>query len=91
MERGEEQPRDGIIANTLYSTAEALKAGDEEEAYQQLLNQSNFLTDHLAAWAPMLTADMKRFAKSELYQGLAYLTDGFLETDTEFLEDVLDS
>ena len=37
----------------------------------------------------MMTADMKRFAETDLYQGLAYLTDGFLETDRAFLEDVL--
>jgi TorA maturation chaperone TorD len=71
-------------------TVDALRSGDEEKAYAHLLSQRNFLTEHLAAWTPMLTADMKRFAKTELYQGLAYLTDGFLETDVEFLEDMLD-
>jgi TorA maturation chaperone TorD len=70
-------------------TIDALREGDEDAAYAQLLNQRNFLVDHLAAWVPMMTADMKRFAKTDLYQGLAYLTEGFLETDVEFLEDVL--
>ena len=51
--------------------------------------QHNFLYDHLAAWAPMMTRDMKRLAKTDLYQGLAYLTDGFLSTDLAFLKDVL--
>lgn len=37
----------------------------------------------------MMTSDMKRFAQTDLYRGLAYLTDGFLQTDEAFLADVL--
>ena len=70
-------------------TVEALRRGDEEEAAALLTTQQNFLSDHLISWVPMMTADMKRFAKTDLYQGLAYLTDGFLETDRAFLEDIL--
>ncbi|MDR3315882.1 MAG: molecular chaperone TorD family protein [Coriobacteriales bacterium] len=68
---------------------DALKKDDGDKAYDLLLTQRNFLTDHLAAWAPMMTADMKRFARTDLYQGLAWLTEGFLETDVEFLQDLL--
>ena len=70
-------------------TVEALKKGDEDEAAALLATQKNFLDDHLAAWIPMMTADMKRFASTDLYRGLAHLTDGFLATDQAFLEDVL--
>ncbi len=70
-------------------TADALEKGDEDEAVALLETQHNFLYDHLAAWAPMMTRDMKRLAKTDLYQGLAYLTDGFLSTDLAFLKDVL--
>ena len=75
-----------VLANR---TTEALKRGDEDEAAALLTTQQNFLNDHLISWVPMMTADMKRFAQTDLYQGLAYLTDGFLETDRAFLEDVL--
>ena len=68
---------------------EALERGDEEAAFELLTTQKNFLNDHLAAWSPMLTSDMKRFASTDLYRGLAHLTDGFLETDLLFLEDLL--
>lgn len=70
-------------------TTEALKKGDENEAVALLTMQKNFLEDHLAAWAPMMTSDMKRFASTDLYRGLAYVTDGFLATDQAFLNDVL--
>ena len=75
-----------VLANR---TTEALKRGDEDEAAALLTTQQNFLNDHLISWVPMMTADMKRFSQTDLYQGLAYLTDGFLETDRAFLEDVL--
>jgi TorA maturation chaperone TorD len=68
---------------------EALKKADEDGAWTLFTSQLDFLSDHLAAWVPMMTADMKRFAKTEFYQGLARLTEGFLETDVEFLEDLV--
>lgn len=70
-------------------TAVALRAGNEDRAAALLLVQSNFLADHLAAWAPMMTTDMRRFAQTDLYRGLAFLTDGTLEEDREFLDEVL--
>lgn len=67
-------------------TSEALEQGDEERAYSLLSTQLNFLNDHLISWAPMMTEDVQKFAQTELYQGLAHLTDGFLESDKEFLQ-----
>jgi TorA maturation chaperone TorD len=70
-------------------TVEALKKGDEDETYDLLVSQLDFMTDHLYAWTPMLTGEIRRFAKTDFYRGLSWLTDGFLETDFEFLEDIL--
>lgn len=69
--------------------AEALRAGDEARARELLAAQLDFLEEHIAAWAPMMTADMRRYAQTRFYQGLARLTDGFLRTDLEFLRDLL--
>lgn len=71
-------------------TVEALNSNNEEKAFSLLMTQKNFLEDHLLSWVPMMTSDMKRFAKTDLYKGLAFLTDGFLETDFEFLSDILE-
>lgn len=68
---------------------EALEANDEDSAIALFLTQKNFLDDHLAAWVPMMTSDIKRFAQTDLYQGLAFLTEGFLDTEQEFLADLL--
>lgn len=70
-------------------TADALRKGDEEEAAHLLTTQSNFLEDHLQAWVPLFTPEIRRFAKTNFYQGLSTLTDGFLEVDREFLDEIL--
>jgi TorA maturation chaperone TorD len=69
--------------------AKAAAGGDEDRTAALLQTQQNFLADHLAAWAPMMTADVHRLAKTAFYQGVAYLTDGFLAEETAFLADVL--
>lgn len=69
--------------------AAALYEGDEKQAIRMMNAQKNFYEDHLANWIPMMTADMRLLAKTGLYQGLARLTDGFLEAEGSFLEEVL--
>ena len=70
-------------------TAEALRAGDEAEAARLLRVQRGFLADHLYAWTGMLTADMRMYARTDFYKGLAGMLDGLLETDREMLDAVL--
>ena len=69
--------------------AEALDAGDEEEAYAYALQQQNFLNDHLLNWTPMLLADLERFAKTDFYQGLGHLTRGILTSDRAILAEMI--
>ena len=69
--------------------ADALLRGDRDRAIANLVAQRNFLDDHLLGWAPMLAAEMKKFAKTDFYRGLASMTVGFLECDLELLDDLL--
>lgn len=70
-------------------TAEALFADEEKRALNLLVTQRNFLNDHLLSWTPMLTGDLRKLAKTSLYQGLAFLTDGFLDVEKELLDSLL--
>ena len=72
-------------------TAEALRAGDEDKAIEQLRTQQKFAQDHLLNWLPMMTEDMRRFARTMFYQGLAQLVMGYVEEDADLLEELLDS
>lgn len=67
----------------------AYEAGDEDACAQYLLQQRNFLEDHLLAWYPMMADDMQKFPQTDFYRGLGKLTSGFLHNDLEFLNDVL--
>lgn len=68
--------------------ANLLSQGEASKALACLESQRDFLVDRLIMWTPMLTSDIKRFAKTGLYEGLAYITDGFLQLDREFLSGV---
>lgn len=67
----------------------ALESGDEEACRNYLVQQRNFLEDHLYAWYPMMAADLQKFPNTGFYRGLGKLTSGFLRTDLELLNDIL--
>lgn len=69
---------------------DAARAGDEAGTGKHLMRQYNFLMEHLIGWVPFLVRDMLKFSETEFYQGLAYLTRGFLDVDRGFLEGVLE-
>ena len=63
--------------------AQELSKGDVENAIAYLSLQKEFLRDHIARWVPKLCEHLKRKAKSNFYNSLAYLTDGLVEMDEE--------
>lgn len=75
-----------VLANR---AAERLDAADEEGAVELLTAQEEFLRAHLTPWVPVFTEDVRTFAQTDFYQGLAAVTDGFLETERAFFDDVL--
>lgn len=70
--------------------ARALRAGEQEQAFSLLNTQRNFMGDHVASWVPVFVNDVRRFSDTLFYQGLADLTQGFLEEDAALLDDLVD-
>lgn len=70
-------------------TIDALKDNNLTQASTELLRQHNFMTDHLETWVPFLISDMLKFAETDFYRALAYLTQGFIEVDKDFLSNIL--
>lgn len=68
---------------------EALEAKRDDEALGLVAAQRDFLCAHLTSWVPMMTSDMRRFARTDFYLGLSYLTEGFLASDRAFLKSVV--
>lgn len=71
--------------------AEALERDDEDAAADLLEKQRAFLDEHVLVWTPLFASDMRRFAKTDLYVGLADVAEGFLEADRQFVGEVLES
>lgn len=92
---GWKESEDHVAAECLFMatlaerTASACASGDEDKAAQLLTVQLNFLQDHLYAWTGMMTADMRGYARTDFYRGLAAYTDGFLASDRDLLVSVL--
>ncbi len=78
-----------FMATLAERTAEACRAGDEDKVASLLTVQLNFLRDHLYAWTGMMTSDLRGYARTDLYKGLAAYTDGFLASDVELLQGIL--
>lgn len=70
---------------------DAYLEGDEEKCALIMLQQRNFIEDHLACWLPMLVEDMLKFSKTGVYRGLAQIASGFVKEDLEFLNAVVES
>lgn len=66
-------------------TATAWEAGNEAGAQRLEEVQRTFMADHLLRWVPTMMRDMRTFARTGLYLGLADLTEGFLREDAELL------
>lgn len=71
--------------------ADALSDDAEDEAIAYLRTSYDFLENHLLNWVPMLVADMRMYARTLFYQGLAQLTLGSLREDEAVLRELLDS
>ena len=71
-------------------TAKALKEGKEDEAVEMLKTQRAFVGQHLANWVPMFVSDIKYFSQTDLYIGAGELLLGFVQTEVEVLDDLLD-
>lgn len=71
-------------------TAEALERGDEDEAVAELRTQLSFIDEHLLNWIPMFVTDIMQFSQTSFYKGLGKLTLGYLETDRDLVQELLE-
>ena len=65
--------------------------GEDHVALEFEFMQRMSLQEHLLNWLPLLVGDMRLFARTMFYQGLAQLAIGFAEEDDALLTELLDS
>lgn len=66
-----------------------MKAEDEQCKKELILDQINFLENHLLKWVPLLKGNILSCAKFDFYKGMVKILQGFLEIDKSCLEDLL--
>jgi anaerobic sulfite reductase subunit A len=66
-------------------TIEVLQNDDQEQGIAYLEKQKEFLEQHLLTWCPRFCQDLERAAESDFYRGIAQLTRGFLDSESESL------
>ena len=63
---------------------------DDGDGFLEILScQKAFLGAHLANWVPLLAQTMASRARTDFYQGLSRVTEGFVELDEAFLDGAL--
>ena len=72
-------------------TADALLAGREDEAVEELRTQRAFVRDHLANWVPIFVHDIMQWSETDFYRGAGELLLGFVQVEGETLDDLLAS
>ncbi len=70
-------------------TADALLAGREDEAVEELRTQRAFVRDHLANWVPIFVHDIMQWSETDFYRGAGELLLGFVQVEGETLDDLL--
>lgn len=80
-----------FMQRTSLRCADALDAGNEDEAIKQLNVQHMFMKDHLLNWIPLFVADVHKFSKTGFYRGLGTLLWGYVEFDEGIVSELLDS
>lgn len=74
-----------FMAAMCQKTADALAAGDEDEADRCLDVQAAFVNDHLAPWVPRLCDDVRARSGQRFYRDVADLTVRFLDSERSLL------
>ena len=47
--------------------------------------QRAFFDEHLANWVPRLCADVRAYAQTAFYRGVADITEGFLQLEDQMI------
>ena len=72
-----------FMAKLIERAGAALDAGDEARYAELCAKQRAFFDEHLANWVPRLCADVRAYAQTAFYRGVADITEGFLQLEDQ--------
>lgn len=74
-----------FMAKLIERAGAALDAGDEARYAELCTKQRAFFDEHLANWVPRLCADVRAYAQTAFYRGVADITEGFLQLEDQMI------
>ena len=74
-----------FMAKLIERAGAALDAGDEARYAELCAKQRAFFDEHLANWVPRLCADVRAYAQTAFYRGVADITEGFLRLEDQMI------
>jgi TorA-specific chaperone len=77
------------MAHLSHRSISSTETGKEEEAKKYHQYQRSFLRDHLLPWIPRFARGLSEISSSKFYEALAYLLEGYIKMDFEFLDSLL--
>ena len=95
LQKGYDIPEDHLFIQMefmAFMCKEALNAineNDEETANTLIKDQQAFIKEHLLNWVPKFCNDVRKFALTDFYRGLADVTERFITMDLAFIEDFM--
>lgn len=78
-----------FMAYLCQETLEFIEDQDWHGIIGSLIDQIDFLGQHLTNWIPDFCADIEKCAKTKFYRAVAKITKGFLSQERTFLEDLI--
>ena len=75
-----------FMAKLIERAGAALDAGDEARYAELCAKQRAFFDEHLANWVPRLCADVRAYAQTAFYRGVADITEGFLRLEDQMAQ-----
>lgn len=69
--------------------ADALAAGEDEEALALFEQQKSFVEEHVLNWLPRFYALANKMVDTRFYRGLLRVTKGFFEDEPETISDIM--
>lgn len=77
------------MAHLSHWTFSSIETGKEEEVEKFHQYQRDFLKGHLLPWIPRFVRGLSEVSSSTFYKALAYLLEGYIKIDFEFLDSLL--
>lgn len=75
-----------FMAYLCQETEQALEAKDWPVVSALLIDQLDFLNQHLLNWVPQFCTDIEKFAETQFYKGVGKVTQGYLAMESTILE-----